>query len=169
MGHQRLCAYCLINPAGWDIRSQEYGLFCAKCQREKGKPEPVIPKRKLCLICKQRIRKQAHGGHKFDKWCLVCDREKRSQARIKKQDKKKKDESIFHEPERKCKECDKYFIFQSKNEKYCHDCKQYKTIREANERWVEDKPKPRRRRDSNAVAYSFFRLKYSVPNNVFRR
>lgn len=171
----KLCDSCHVNRAGWDIKRQDYILDCYECRNGLKNPMPVtkkpekILKRDLCPICKERIRKNGPGGHGLGAWCIVCDKDKRDEKRRLKREEKARLNSIFHEPERFCQECKKYFVYKSKNEKYCHDCKQYKTIRNANKRWVENKPVVRKKHiTSDMVAYSFFRPKYTVPNNVCR-
>jgi hypothetical protein len=117
-----------------------------------------------CEICLTRPKKWLNSTKKA-LLCRVCDKQMKLE---KKSIKAERAKSLSVAETKQCKTCKNDFQFSAKNETECHVCKIGRSVRVSNEKWLNRKPKEKKRRDSNAVAYSFFRKKYSVPNNVFR-
>lgn len=67
---------------------------------------------------------------------------------------------VIKKEKRLCENCNLYFDPNNKIQKFCGDtCKREYKIKEANKAWMTKVEKPKVRRDSDKVAYSFFRIK----------
>lgn len=113
-------------------------------------------KKILCPICKTNPRKNSRVRGQFGDHCEICHRQLVAQKR-------KSDSEI---KKRICIRCGLSFVVYHALEQCCRLCKELKSNIKSNEKWLN--PKEVRKPNGSAVAYSFFKKKYSVPNNVFR-
>lgn len=69
--------------------------------------------------------------------------------------------------EKACVNCSKKFDTTAKNKKYCGTpCKYMGQPTSEAERWLNKKPVSTKRRNNEAIAYSFFKKKYGVSNKL---
>jgi len=69
--------------------------------------------------------------------------------------------------DRVCKDCGLVFKPTGRVMRKCKPCRDKWGNRTYREKWLAKKPH-KNSRDSNQVAYAFFRKKYGVSNNVYR-
>ena len=164
---RKKCSYCLTNLGRWDIKTQDYTADCFECIEARKNPKKVVVDETPidddpCEICLSRPKRWLNSTKKA-LLCLACDKQIKQEKKMMKVKQPK-----FIDDYKECKTCKKRFQFKYKSEQECHFCKETKSIRKSNENWLNRKPKKKPKMDSNAVAYAFFRKKYTVPNNVFR-
>lgn len=166
---RKKCGFCLENQGRFDVKTQDYTADCWPCvEMQKNLSKIVVDETPIdddpCEICFKRPKKWLNAAKKA-LLCRVCDKAIKLE---KKQMQQEKEKSLVTPETKICRICELEFQFLAKNEKECSNCKKDKSIRKSNEKWLKRGPEKKKRRDSNAVAYAFFRKKYSAPNNVCR-
>jgi hypothetical protein len=156
-----LCSHCK------EKKVKDFGYNCEGCAKLISEGKTIRP---ICSDCKKNVvlpwKYYYHSSvNEEDKYkrCGPCF--EKQMTRWKNQQKR-----LALEPYTKtCENCKKIFSPSHHNDRYCHSpCKSMKSVLTEAEKWLNVKKRLPPKRDSDSVAYAFFRKKYS-PRNIICR
>lgn len=110
----------------------------------------------ICKRCNEYIKRKSHA----QLYCTPCSYKAS----------KEKGYTPLIKEKRVCENCKLNYEPNNKVQKFCSDhCRIENKTKEANKAWMTKVEKPRKRQDSNKVAYSFFKIKkYEGWTNRFK-